>query len=49
MVSRVELLDYDADGANELLFTSLECQALLKRPWRDAGGAGFPAGVGDAD
>jgi len=30
LVSRVELLDYDADGANELLFTSLECQALLK-------------------
>ena len=27
---RVELLDYDADGANELLFTSPECQALLK-------------------
>jgi len=24
------MLDYDADGANELLFTSLECQALLK-------------------
>ena len=30
LVSRVELLDYDADGANELLFTSPECQALLK-------------------
>jgi 4-alpha-glucanotransferase len=30
MISRVELLDYDADGANELLFTSPECQALLK-------------------
>ena len=30
LVSRVELLDYDADGANELLFTSAECQALLK-------------------
>ena len=29
-VSRVELLDYDADGANELLFTSPECQALIK-------------------
>jgi len=29
-VSRVELLDYDADGANELLFTSPECQALVK-------------------
>src|SRR5260370_19496233 len=27
---RVELLDYDADGVNELLFTSLEAQALLK-------------------
>src|SRR5256714_4639597 len=27
---RVELLDYDADGANELLFTSPEAQALLK-------------------
>jgi alpha-amylase len=27
---RVELLDYDADGSNELLFTSPECQALLK-------------------
>ncbi len=30
LLSRVELLDYDADGANELLFTSPECQALLK-------------------
>ena len=30
LVPRVELLDYDADGANELLFTSQECQALLK-------------------
>ena len=30
LVSRVELLDYDADGANELLFTSPEYQALLK-------------------
>src|SRR6266700_4144467 len=30
LVPRVELLDYDADGANELLFTSLEAQALLK-------------------
>jgi len=29
-VSRVELLDYDSDGANELLFTSPEYQALLK-------------------
>ena len=29
-VPRVELLDYDADGTNELLFTSPECQALLK-------------------
>jgi len=28
--SRVEMLDYDADGANELLFTSPECQVLLK-------------------
>jgi hypothetical protein len=27
---RVELLDYDADGANELLFNSPEFQALLK-------------------
>jgi len=26
----VELLDYDADGTNELLFTSVEAQALLK-------------------
>jgi len=30
LVPRVELLDYDADGTNELLFTSPECQALLK-------------------
>jgi alpha-amylase/alpha-mannosidase (GH57 family) len=30
LVSRVEMLDYDADGANELLFTSPECQALMK-------------------
>ncbi len=30
LAPRVELLDYDADGANELLFTSPECQALLK-------------------
>jgi alpha-amylase len=30
VVPRVELLDYDADGANELLFTSPEYQALLK-------------------
>jgi alpha-amylase len=30
LVARVELLDYDADGANELLFTSPESQALLK-------------------
>ena len=30
LVPRVELLDYDADGANELLFTSLEAQVLLK-------------------
>src|SRR4029077_2367479 len=28
--SRVEMLDYDADGANELLFTSPECQVWLK-------------------
>jgi 4-alpha-glucanotransferase len=27
---RVEMLDFDADGANELLFTSPEFQALLK-------------------
>src|SRR6184192_4343776 len=27
---RVEMLDYDADGTNELLFTSPEFQALLK-------------------
>jgi 4-alpha-glucanotransferase len=32
---RVEMLDYDADGANELLFTSPEFQALLKP--RDGG------------
>ena len=30
LVPRVELLDYDADGANELLFTTPEAQALLK-------------------
>src|SRR5437764_2583174 len=30
LVARVELLDYDADGTNELLFTSLESQPLLK-------------------
>jgi 4-alpha-glucanotransferase len=30
LIPRVELLDFDADGANELLFTSPECQALLK-------------------
>src|SRR6267142_1759358 len=30
LVPRVELLDYDADGTNELLFTSLEAQVLLK-------------------
>ena len=30
LVPRVELLDYDADGTNELLFTSPEAQALLK-------------------
>jgi hypothetical protein len=30
LVARVELLDYDADGANELLFTAPEYQALLK-------------------
>jgi 4-alpha-glucanotransferase len=28
--ARVELLDYDADGATELLFTGLDYQALLK-------------------
>ncbi len=28
--ARVELLDYDADGSSELLFTSPESQALLK-------------------
>ncbi len=30
LVPRVELLDYDADGANELLLSSPEAQALLK-------------------
>src|SRR5207244_12404509 len=30
LAPRVELLDYDAAGANELLFTSLEAQALVK-------------------
>jgi len=30
LAPRVELLDYDADGTNELLFTSPECQILLK-------------------
>jgi alpha-amylase len=30
LAERVELVDYDADGANELLFTSPESQALLK-------------------
>jgi 4-alpha-glucanotransferase len=30
LLPRVELLDYDADGTNELLFTSVEAQALLK-------------------
>ena len=30
LVPRVELLDYDADGAGELLFTAPEYQALLK-------------------
>ena len=30
LAPRVELLDYDADGANELLFTASEWQALLK-------------------
>src|SRR6266403_3385626 len=30
LVPRVELLDYDADGTSELLFTSPEAQALLK-------------------
>ncbi len=30
LAPRVELVDYDADGANELLFTSPEAQALLK-------------------
>jgi len=30
LVARVELLDYDADGCNELLFTSPEAQVLVK-------------------
>jgi hypothetical protein len=30
LAARVELLDYDADGASELLFTGLDYQALLK-------------------
>jgi hypothetical protein len=30
LAARVELLDYDADGVNELLFTSPESQVLLK-------------------
>ena len=30
LVARVELLDYDADGTNDLLFTAPEYQALLK-------------------
>jgi alpha-amylase len=30
LLPRVELLDYDADGASELLFTAPEYQALLK-------------------
>src|SRR5580704_2110395 len=30
LAARVELLDYDADGAAELLFTGLDYQALLK-------------------
>jgi len=30
MVPRVEFMDYDADGASELLFTAPEYQALLK-------------------
>jgi 4-alpha-glucanotransferase len=30
LVARVELLDYDADGTNELLFTAPESQVLLK-------------------
>ena len=30
LMARVELLDYDADGANELVFTAPEYQALLK-------------------
>src|SRR5205814_6559761 len=29
-IGRVELLDYDTDGKNELLFTGPEYQALLK-------------------
>src|ERR1700730_17309573 len=30
LIARVELLDYDADGAGELLFTAPEYQALVK-------------------
>jgi hypothetical protein len=30
LAARVEMMDYDADGANELLFTAPEYQALLK-------------------
>ncbi len=30
MLARVELLDYDADGTNELVFTAPEYQALVK-------------------
>jgi alpha-amylase len=30
LIGRVELLDYDADGRNELLFTGPEYQALIK-------------------
>jgi hypothetical protein len=30
LIARVELLDYDSDGAGELLFTSPEYQALVK-------------------
>jgi alpha-amylase/alpha-mannosidase (GH57 family) len=30
LLARVELLDYDSDGANELLFTAPEYQVLLK-------------------
>src|SRR5437588_2785703 len=30
LAPRVEMLDYDADGANELLFTAPEFQALMK-------------------